>query len=118
MRSPTARYAFLFMSTAALLTLGYLLLFVYQLGALVPAEYWARESLIGKLGILEQLQGLQKVVFVAGSSAHYGIDTRLVEANANRPAANLGFDALMPLGPLMDEVQPFLRQEDTLVLPL
>ena len=106
------------MSTAALLSIGYLLLFVYQLGALVPAEYWARESLIGKLGMLEQLQGRQKVVFVAGSSAHYGIDTRLVEAAVNRPAANLGFDALMPLGPLMDEVQPFLHQGDTLVLPL
>lgn len=84
----------------------------------MPAEYWARDSLVGKLGVLAQVEGRQKVVFAAGSSAHYGIDTRLVEAAVNRPAVNLGFDALMPLGPLMDEVQDFLHQGDTLVLPL
>lgn len=104
--------------TLALGTFVYIGAFLYQIGALVSAEYWLYDAQVVKHELLARNQDKNKIIFAAGSSAFFGIDSQQVEQALGTPTINLGLHIGRPVHFLLNEMTPYLKRGDTVVLPL
>jgi len=104
--------------TVALLSLLYAGAFYYQLGALVSAEYWIYETQIVKRDLLEQHRNKRKLLFTAGSSTLFGIDSGRIEAAFGIPTLNMGLHLGRPAEYILNEIEPYIKSGDVVVLPL
>jgi len=99
----------------ALLYLG---AFLYQMGALVSAEYWLHDAQVVKQELLTKHQNQSKIIFAAGSSAFFGIDSQKIERKLGIHTINLGLHIGRPVHILLNEMVPYLTRGDIVVLPL
>lgn len=104
--------------TLTLLSLLYAGAFYYQLGALVSAEYWMYETQIVKRDLLEQNRKKRKLLFTAGSSALFGIDSSRIEAALGIPTINMSLHLGRPVEYILNEIEPYVKPGDIVVLPL
>lgn len=96
----------------------YLGAFLYQMGALVSAEYWLRDAQVVKQELLAEHQHQNKIIFAGGSSAFFGIDSQEVERQLGIPTLNLGLHIGRPVHFVLNEMVPYLTRGDIVVLPL
>lgn len=104
--------------TLVLLALLYSGAFFYQLGALVSAEYWIHDAQILKRDLLAQNREKQKLLFVAGSSAFFGIDSDRIEQALGISTINMGLSMNRPFDFMLKEIAPYIAPGDIVVLPL
>lgn len=104
--------------TFAIGSLAYVGAFLYQMGALVSAEYWLHDAQVVKHELLAQHRDQKKIIFAAGSSAFFGINSHQVEQALGIPTINLGLHIGRPVHSLLGEMAPYLRRGDIVVLPL
>jgi len=71
--------------------------------------------IINKRDRLRNMPG-ERLIFVGGSGLFGGLDVRRLEAELKKPVANLGFFAGFGIFHLLDEVTPFLRPGDTVLI--
>jgi hypothetical protein len=116
--SSPATYVGIVALTFTLLSGCYVAMFLFQLGALVPAEYWIYEAQIIKRQLLMENRTRRKILFVGGSSAFLGIDSSRVEAALGISTINLGLHLGRPLGYMLEEITPYIGSGDIVVLPL
>ena len=114
---PALRYLGYIAATCGLLGLVHILLFVYQLGSPVAAEYWLYETEVVKRYFVQQING-PKVVILGGSSALFGIDASMMEKALGVPTINMSLHAGLAIDYMLDEAKPFLRPGDTVLLCL
>jgi|GEM_PF-1818071 len=117
MSLPT-RYLGTIALTLALGAVFYIGTFLYQIGALVSAEYWIYDAQVVKHELLARNQDKNKLIFAAGSSAFFGIDSQRVEQALGMPTINLGLHIGRPVHFLLNEMTPYLKRGDVVVLPL
>lgn len=117
-RSLPTRYLGTIVLIFSLGILTYTLAFFYQMGAHVSAEYWLHDAQVVKQELLAQRQHQNKIIFSAGSSAFFGIDSQEVEKRLGVPTLNLGLHIGRPVHFLMAEMVPYLTRGDIVVLPL
>lgn len=79
--STAGKYVGIIALSLSVLSVLYIGAFVYQLGALVPAEYWIYETQIVKRELLAEHRDKRKILFVAGSSTF----SESMRAGLNRP---------------------------------
>lgn len=103
--------------TLVLLALLYSGAFFYQLGALVSAEYWIHDAQILKRDLLAQNREKQKLLFVAGSSAFFGIDSDRIEQVLGISTINVGVSMNRPFDYILKEIAPYIAPGDIVVLP-
>jgi hypothetical protein len=103
--------------SAASITLLYILLFLFQLGAPVPAEYWVREVKIAKQYLAHQIN-VPKIVILGGSNALFGVDSALIERETGFTTFNMSLHGGLDLAYLVQSATPVLKKGDTLVLAL
>lgn len=92
--------------------------FVYQLGALVPAEYWIYETQIVKRELLAEHRDKRKILFVAGSSTFFGIDAGRIEQALGIHTINLGVSIARPFDVVVKEIMPYVQRGDIVIFPL
>jgi hypothetical protein len=103
--------------TAAAVTLVYALLFLFQLGAPVPAEYWVREVKIAKQYLAHRINA-PKVVILGGSNALFGFNSALIERETGVKTVNMSLHAALELDYLVQFARPALKKGDTVILAL
>lgn len=77
------------------------------------------ETLLGALPDKhEQLSRLSspKIIFVGGSNASFGLDTRRIVDTFDMPAYNIGIQASIGLRFIMDDIKKYIQKGDILVL--
>jgi len=116
--SSPVKYLVTIALTLSLVSILYSAAFLYQLGALVAAEYWIYESRIVKHELLKQIQDTRKLIIVGGSSAFFGIDSSLIEKGLGISTYNLGLHAGLPFDFILREITPYLKHGDIVVLHL
>ena len=104
-------------ATAAVLGGLYTLMFLYQLGAPVAAEYWVYETKVAKLHVASRIKE-RKLVVLGGSSALFGIDSRRLEEATGLPTVNLAIHAGLWLPYVFDYAKPVLASGDVVILML
>jgi hypothetical protein len=104
--------------TLVLLALLYSGAFFYQLSALVSAEYWIHDAQIVKRYLLAQNREKRKLLFVGGSSAFFGIDSKRVEQVLGISTINVGVSMNRPFDFILKEIAPYIASGDIVVLPL
>lgn len=102
----------------SVLSVVYIGVFVYQLGALVPAEYWIYETQIVKHELLAQHRDKRKILFAAGSSAFFGIDSGRIEQALGIHTLNLGISIGRPFDVIVKEITPYVQSGDIVIFPL
>ena len=90
-------------------------LFVYQMGAPLPAEYWLYESRVVKRWLIRDLPS-PKLVVAGGSNALFGIDSALLEESLGIPTFNLSLHAGLFLWQTLPEAQAHLMPGDHVLL--
>lgn len=115
---PPVKYVGVIALTLVLLALLYSSAFFYQLGALVSAEYWIHDAQIVKRDLLAQNREKQKLLFVAGSSAFFGIDSDRIERVLGISTINMGMSMNRPFDFMLKEIAPYIAPGDIVVLPL
>lgn len=103
--------------SAASLTVLYILLFLFQLGAPMPAEYWVREVKIAKQHLARRVS-VPKIVILGGSNGLFGIDSRLIERDTQVKTVNMSLHGALTLDYLLNYAMPVLNKRDTLILAL
>ena len=93
-------------------------MFLFQLGARTPAEYWIYDATAVKHYLLSRIAETRKVLLVGGSSVWFGLDAALIQGTLGTETLNLGLHAMRPLDQLVDEVRPALKCGDTVIMPL
>ncbi len=116
--SPPARYLGTVALTVLVGALLYLGGFLYQMGALVSAEYWLYDAQVVKQELLAKHRERSKIIFTAGSSAFFGIDSQEIERRSGIPTINLGLHIGRPVHILLSEMVPYLTRGDIVILPL
>jgi hypothetical protein len=76
-------------AAAAAAAVAYLALFHYQLGALLPAEYWIRDCIHVKEHLAEQSEGQARIFVIGGSGALFGVDCSMVQEQLGIRTINL-----------------------------
>lgn len=112
MRSYLAKLA---LALAALASAHVLVLLT--VAAPIPAEYWVYETIIVKRSIAASLPS-PRIIFLAGSSALFGIDAKYIEASTGIPTMNMGLHAGMRLDQILDIGEEMARPNDVIVLAL
>ncbi|WP_223466034.1 hypothetical protein [Pseudomonas sp. GL-RE-26] len=92
-------------------------LFVFQLGLPTKHSYWTNALVKGKLLAAQNVTG-EKLVFVAGSSGNFNIDSEEFSKLTNIQSVNLGTHAILPLEYMLDHTKNVLTPGDTVVLAL
>jgi hypothetical protein len=85
--------------------------------ALIPAEYWIRETIIVKKAIAKSLPS-PRIVFLAGSSALFGIDAKAIEASTGISTMNMGLHGGLRLEQILNVGEDMARPGDVIVLAL
>jgi hypothetical protein len=57
-----------------------------------------------------------KVVLVGGSNLAFGVDSGMIEARIGLPVVNMGLHADIGLAYMLEEVKPYVRSDDTIVV--
>lgn len=117
MTAAPGRYLLEMAATVALLGGLYTLMFLYQLGAPVAAEYWVYEAKVAKLHVASRIKE-RKLVVLGGSSALFSIDSRRLEEATGLPTVNLAIHAGLWLPYVFDYAKPVLASGDVVILML
>lgn len=104
-------------SVLGLLCLMYGGLFLYQLGAPLPAEYWVKDIITVKSYIASQSKE-NKIIIIAGSNALFSLDAIHIEKSLNVRTINLAMHAGLPLEYLIKYARQFANPKDVIVMPL
>lgn len=96
----------------------YLVGFVYQLGAPYPAQYWIGDSLVVKREILARAAKIPepRLMILGGSSAWFGLDSKVLQATLGMPTFNLSLGAALPIEYYLELGKTSLRPGDVAVI--
>jgi len=75
-------------------------------------EYVA--GIVSKLHKLKDVD-VNKIVFIGGSNASFGIDTELMETELGIPVVNMALHGGIPVKYLVEQVKPYVKKGDILV---
>lgn len=103
--------------TLAVILLFHVLVFLYQLGALFPSSYWARNAQIVKDYLLASAEN-RKLILIAGSSGHFGFASRLFAERLQYTPVNYSLHYNFPLDYYFAKIKPHLHSGDIVLLPL
>ncbi|MDR2490042.1 MAG: hypothetical protein LBD20_01405 [Spirochaetaceae bacterium] len=78
-------------------------------------EHWYNFALIDKHRILETTPS-PKLVLAGGSNLAFGIDSAALASAFDMPVVNAGLHAGLGLGRILDDVSPFLKNGDVLLI--
>jgi hypothetical protein len=95
-----------------------ILLFATALGVvlLFPLpEYAYNLAIIDKHQLLENTES-PKIVLAGGSNFAFGVDSKAIQDKFHLPVVNLGMHAGFGLGRILDDISPFLRRGDILLI--
>jgi len=90
-------------------------LFVYQLGAPFPAEYWLYGCRIVKERLIRDLRS-PKLLVAGGSNVLFGIDSAMLEDSLEIPTFNLALHGEMFLWQTLPDVQAHVAPGDHVLL--
>jgi hypothetical protein len=90
-------------------------LFVYQMGAPLPAEYWLYESRIVKRWLVRDLPS-PKLLVAGGSNVLFGVDSALLEESLGVPTFNVSLHGRLFLWQTLPDVQADLAPGDHVLL--
>lgn len=116
--STAGKYVGIIALSLSVLSVLYIGAFVYQLGALVPAEYWIYETQIVKRELLAEHRDKRKILFVAGSSTFFGIDAGRIEQALGTDTLNLGVSIARPFAVMVNDIMPYVQTGDVVIFPL
>jgi len=85
--------------------------------SIIAAEYWMRETIVVKESISSTLPS-PRIIFLAGSSAMFGIDAKKVELATGIPSINMGLEGSMQLSSILKIGDVIARAGDVMVVPL
>ncbi|MDN5203124.1 hypothetical protein QQ008_17170 [Fulvivirgaceae bacterium BMA10] len=57
-----------------------------------------------------------KIVIIGGSNTAFGVDSKLIQNRLNRPVANMGLHLDLRINYMINEVKPFLKEGDMVIL--
>lgn len=72
-------------------------------------------AVFDKVKILESMPS-PKIIFVGGSGLAFGLDSAKIEQACHRPVINMGVQAGFGLKNLLEQVKPFLKRDDIVVI--
>lgn len=84
----------------------------------INAEYWVRELIVVKQRLSDSISSPQRIIFLGGSSALFGIDAQKIAAKTDLPSINMGLHAGMRLQQVLSVGEDVVRQGDIVVLIL
>lgn len=96
--------------TGMIMALSYALLY---LNSNYTNEYVG--GIQGKMKKLKRAEG-KKVVFVGGSNAAFGIDTKFMEKELGLPVVNVAMHGSLSVKYMMEQVKPYLKKGDVLIM--
>ncbi len=95
----------------------YYLLFSYQMGAKVKAEWWLKNIYDCKDHVASQTKS-PKIIIISGSNALFGIDSSIIEARTNFPTLNLAGHVNLDISYLYIKLKEHMKIGDIVVMPL
>jgi hypothetical protein len=78
-----------------------------------------RSTMLGEMEAKRRMLSEQpspRLIFVGGSNLSYGLNSEQISKQFNLPVVNMGLHAALGLSYMLDEVSPFVRQGDRIVL--
>lgn len=99
------------------LTIPFCIIFIYGLFFL-PTTLDSNNMLYSSIDKRERLKGIEKpkMVFIAGSSMAFGLDSKVIEEQFNYPVVNMGIHAGIGLRYMILEAKPYLKKGDIVVI--
>jgi hypothetical protein len=106
-----------FLIKILLLSVPFYIIFVCGLFFL-PTTLDSNSMLYSSIDKRERLKNIKtpKMVFIAGSSMAFGLDSKLIEDKFNYPVVNMGIHAGIGLHYMISEVKPYLKKGDIVVI--
>lgn len=100
-----------------LFTIPFFFIFIYGLFFL-PTNIDSNNMLKSSLDKRNRLKSIKKpkMVFIAGSSMAFGLDSKMIEEKFNYSVVNMGISAAIGLHYMVLEVKPHLKKGDILVI--
>ena len=112
------KFLVLVAATPVILCAAYIAGFIYQIGAPYAAEYGMADSLVVKREVLARAAQSPgpKLMIVGGSSAFFGLDSKILQTILGIPTFNLALAAHLPIEYYTDMIKPSLRSGDLVLL--
>ncbi len=92
----------------------YLLLFFYSYDY-EKYNYSYYPALLNKISLIKNTPS-PKIIFVGGSNIVYGLDSDLISRKTGLPVINMGLTAALGLKFMLDQVKPYLKRNDLVVI--
>ena len=99
------------------LWLGYISLFVYQIGAPLHAEWWVHAMYQYKDYLADSCTQ-KKIIIFGGSNSLFGINSEVIAEKTGLPVVNLSTHAGLDLDFILYKIQQHIHPGDIVVLPL
>ncbi|HCO5927064.1 hypothetical protein [Escherichia coli] len=107
----------IFLSTALISLLIYILLFIFQLGSSITAEWWLHDVKVKKEQILGKYNS-NRIVIISGSNGLFGFDSKLLSKLTGYNTVNLAMHASLDLSYYRMLIQKNIRKDDIVIMPL
>ena len=95
----------------------YTLLFYFQLGAPLNAEWWIKNLYTYKDVRAKNITS-RKIIIIGGSNALFGINSELIKKKTGLPVVNLATQAGLDIDFLYYKIKQHIKEGDVVVLPL
>lgn len=95
----------------------YILLFYFQLGAPLNAEWWVKNSYNYK-DVRAQNITSRKIIIIGGSNVLFGINSNLIKQKTGLPVINLATQGGLDIDFFYYKIQQHIKEGDVVVLPL
>lgn len=95
----------------------YILLFCFQLGAPLEAEWWIGNTYTYKEARAKHIAS-RKIIIIGGSNALFGINSQIIEKKTGRPLTNLASHGGLDMDFFYFMIKQHIKEGDIVVLPL
>jgi hypothetical protein len=116
-KSKHKRFLLTVLSILMLLCLAYYLMFLYQLGSHVKAEWWIKNVYHYKESLASEIND-RKIIIASGSNALFGIDSPIIEQKTGISTLNMAVHGMLGLDFLYYKINNLVKEGDIVVMPL